>query len=47
MQLVRALGGPKGGQAVFVSLFGVMNCGGRLLMGYLPERMLHSSGVPR
>ena len=33
-QLVIALGGRPGSQAVFVSLFSVANCGGRLLFGY-------------
>ena len=33
-QLVLALGGAPNSQAVFVSLFSVSNCGGRLLLGY-------------
>lgn len=32
-QLVVALGGESDGQAVFVSLFSVSNCAGRLLLG--------------
>ncbi|DBA83628.1 hypothetical protein WJX77_000101 [Trebouxia sp. C0004] len=46
-QLVIALGGESDGQAVFVSLFSVSNCAGRLLLGYIPERMLHARGTPR
>ncbi len=33
-QLVRALGG-EGSPAVFVSIFSVMSCGGRLLFGWV------------
>ncbi|KAK9815489.1 hypothetical protein WJX72_004521 [[Myrmecia] bisecta] len=44
-QLVDALGGSS--PAVFVSLYSVTNCAGRLLGGYIPERFLHSKGTPR
>ncbi|DBA71965.1 TPA: hypothetical protein ACH3X2_010713 [Trebouxia sp. C0005] len=46
-QLVIALGGESDSQAVFVSLFSVSNCAGRLLLGYIPERLLHAHGTPR
>lgn len=46
-QLVIALGGKSDSQAVFVSLFSVSNCAGRLLLGYIPERLLHARGTPR
>lgn len=49
-QLVKALSG--GGSAlevtpVLVSLFSVANCGGRMALGFFPERLLHSRGTPR
>lgn len=46
-QLVIALGGQGNSQAVFVSLFSVSSCAGRLLLGYIPERLLHARGTPR
>ncbi|KAK9836313.1 hypothetical protein WJX81_004629 [Elliptochloris bilobata] len=45
-QLVAALGGTQG-PAVYVSLFSIMNCAGRIAFGYIPERMLHERGTPR
>lgn len=49
-QLVKALAG--GGSAsevtpVLVSLFSVANCGGRMALGFFPERLLHARGTPR
>ena len=46
-QMVLALGGPPGGQTVFLSLFSVASAGGRLALGYWPERRLHAVGTPR
>ena len=42
-QLVIALGGESNGQAVFVSLFSVSSCAGRLLLGYV---LLSNGGLP-
>ena len=39
-QLVIALGGKSNSQAVFVSLFSVSSCAGRLLLGYGPPHPL-------
>eukprot|EP00891_Asterochloris_glomerata_P001572 jgi/Astpho2/1572/fgenesh1_pg.00026_%23_48_t len=46
-QLVPSLGGAPNSQDVFVSLFSVCNCVGRLVLGYVPERLLHAYGTPR
>ncbi|CAL5228367.1 g11486 [Coccomyxa viridis] len=45
-QLVSALGG-GGSPAVYVSVFSVSSCAGRLLLGYGPEALQHKRGVPR
>lgn len=42
-----SLGGPVGGQVVFVSLFSVANACGRLLFGHVSEHFLHALGTPR
>lgn len=46
-ELVRSLGGEVDGHDIFVSFFSVMNACGRLAFGFLPERCLHSFGMPR
>ncbi|KAL4437504.1 hypothetical protein ABPG77_003485 [Micractinium sp. CCAP 211/92] len=47
-QVVKALSGvPHEDTPVLVSLFSVANCAGRMALGYLPERLLHSRGTPR
>ncbi|BDA46699.1 probable transporter MCH1 [Coccomyxa sp. Obi] len=45
-QMVSALHGHSSA-AVYVSIFSVSSCGGRLLLGHVPERALHARGVPR
>ncbi|KAF5835907.1 hypothetical protein DUNSADRAFT_6664 [Dunaliella salina] len=45
--LVTSIGGPVGGQVVFVSLFSIANACGRLLFGHVSEHYLHTMGVPR
>jgi hypothetical protein len=46
-QLVESLGGGSDGQDVLVSLFSVFSAAGRLACGSIPERLLHSYGLPR
>lgn len=46
-QIVQALGGPADGQDVFVSLYSVGNCVGRLLGGVGSQWLLQRHGVPR
>ncbi len=46
-QLVESLGGGRDGQDVLVSLFSVFSAAGRLACGSIPERLLHSYGLPR
>lgn len=47
-QVVKALSGvPHEDTPVLVSLFSVANCAGRMALGYLPEKLLHSRGTPR
>ncbi|EFJ44963.1 hypothetical protein VOLCADRAFT_94778, partial [Volvox carteri f. nagariensis] len=45
--IVVALGGQRGGQVVFVSLFSVANATGRLAGGVLSELILRRYGIPR
>eukprot|EP00877_Chromochloris_zofingiensis_P001891 jgi/Chrzof1/11702/Cz06g06050.t1 len=46
-QIFASAGGDAGATAVLVSLYSVSNSIARLVMGYYPERMMHSDGVPR
>ncbi|KAL4421540.1 hypothetical protein ABPG75_010831 [Micractinium tetrahymenae] len=46
-QLVAALSSQSRAIPVLVSFFGVSNCAGRLLLGHIPERLLHTRGTPR
>ena len=45
--LVGALDGPTEGRSIVISLFGVASCGGRLIFGVVPEKLLRAYGVPR
>ncbi|CAK0754435.1 hypothetical protein CVIRNUC_002297 [Coccomyxa viridis] len=45
-QMVEALRG-SGSTSVFVSVFSITNCLGRLCSGFLPDRMLREQDVPR
>ena len=46
-QLVESIGGERQGPDVLVSLFSVFSAAGRLACGAIPERFLHSHGIPR
>ncbi|KAK9831891.1 hypothetical protein WJX81_006335 [Elliptochloris bilobata] len=46
-QLVIALGGQEGAQSVFISVYSIANCLGRLTSGFLPDRLLRLHNVPR
>ena len=46
-QIVEALGGDRQAQGVYVLLFTTVNTLGRMIGGYLPEKLLHAQGTPR
>ena len=46
-QIVEALGGDRQAQGVYVLLFTTVNTLGRMIGGYLPEKLLHARGTPR
>eukprot|EP00877_Chromochloris_zofingiensis_P006206 jgi/Chrzof1/1839/Cz10g23080.t1 len=46
-QIFASADGDAGATAVLVSIYSVSNSVARLVMGYYPERMMHSDGVPR
>ncbi len=46
-QIVLSLGGSSQGQAVFVSLLSVCNCLGRMLSGYIGDRLCKNYHIPR
>ncbi len=46
-QMVEALGGRREGQGIYVLLFTTLNTVGRMVGGYVPERLLHARGTPR
>lgn len=46
-RLVMSVGGLPNGTASILSIFSVSNAGGRMLFGWLPEKMLHAKGTPR
>lgn len=46
-QMVEALGGRREGQGIYVLLFTTLNTVGRMVGGYVPEKLLHARGTPR
>lgn len=46
-QIVESLGGDKQAQGVYVLLFTTVNTIGRMVAGFLPEKLLHTRGTPR
>jgi hypothetical protein len=46
-QFVEALGGGARQQGLYVLLFTTLNTVGRMVGGYVPERLLHARGTPR
>ena len=46
-RLVMSVGGLPNGTTSMLSIFSVSNAGGRMLFGWLPEKMLHARGTPR
>jgi MFS family permease len=46
-RLVMSVGGLPNGTTSMLSIFSVSNAGGRMLFGWLPEKMLHAKGTPR
>ena len=37
----------RASRAVYVSIFSIANCLGRLMSGYLPDKLMHKQHIPR